>query len=207
MNEPLTTLDCIAAPLLQDNINTDMIIPSREMKRVSKKGLSKGLFANLRSGEQNFILDQSPYDKASILISGDNFGCGSSREHAVWALHEFGFRAVIAQSFGSIFHDNCFANGIAPIVLGERDIDAIVTWVERGPAANRVTIDILEQTVNADGRTYSFNMNYDARQMLIDGTSPIDLTLKMRAAIDRFMQTDRQNRPWLHAANSRKDVA
>ena len=122
--EKFTTLTAIAAPLLRINIDTDAIIPSREMKRVSKDGLAEGLFAGWRyqtpgSREENpdFILNQAPYRQARILLSGINFGCGSSREHAVWALHEWGIRAVIAPSFGSIFQGNCVRNGIVPVVL------------------------------------------------------------------------------------------
>ncbi len=149
----------VAAPLLRSNVDTDAIIPSREMKRVSKEGLGEGLFAGWRyldvaAREHNpeFILNQPGYEGASILLSGPNFGCGSSREHAVWALREFGFRAVIAPGFGAIFASNCLRNGILPLVLGEAQIAAIADWVARCPQQNRVLIDLPAQQVQAGGQ-------------------------------------------------------
>jgi len=194
-----------AVLMLTDNINTDQIIPSREMKKVSKVGLSDGLFANLRyldaaSGgrrpDPEFILNQSASKGASILIAASNFGCGSSREHAVWALHEYGFRVIIAESFGSIFFDNCINNGIAPIVLDKTEINQLVDLVKTG--ATSVTIDMQQCQVVADRLTLNFTMNDDKRQMLIEGSNAIDLTLKHKTEIDQFLRNDKSTRPWAY---------
>lgn len=191
--------------MLTDNINTDQIIPSREMKKVSKTGLADGLFANLRyidaaSGgrtpDPEFILNQPSANGASILIATKNFGCGSSREHAVWALHEYGFRVIIATSFGSIFFENCINNGIVPIVL---DASAVAQLTEM-PDAQSIQIDVNLQTclIEATGLTLSFSLNEDKRQMLISGSNEIDLTLQHSDAINQFLNNDKSIRPWVY---------
>ena len=195
----------VAAPLLRANVDTDAIIPSREMKRVSKLGLGEGLFAGWRylelggrDPDPGFVLNQVGYEGASILLSGPNFGCGSSREHAVWALKEFGIRAVIAPDFGAIFANNCVRNGLLPLVLAEPQIAAIAAWVERSPALNRVEIDLPAQTVGADRRTYPFGIEAGAKRMLVEGLDAIDLTLSRREIIQAYHEARSNKRPWLY---------
>jgi 3-isopropylmalate/(R)-2-methylmalate dehydratase small subunit len=195
----------IAAPMLEDNINTDAIIPSREMKRVSKIGLADGLFANLRYRDAlrepnpDFILNQHPYTGATIFLFGANTGCGSSREHAVWALKDFGVRAVIAQSFASIFQGNCVTNGILPIPLPKQQISEIAQWVSLEPERNRLGIQLEHMTISFNGQVISFSIATATRRSLLEGLSPIDETLAHRAEIDSYFNQDRSNRPWLYS--------
>lgn len=204
--EKFTTLTAIAAPLLRINIDTDAIIPSREMKRVSKVGLADGLFAGWRyrepgSREENpeFVLNRAPYRNARILLSGLNFGCGSSREHAVWALHEWGIRAVIAPSFGSIFQGNCIRNGIVPVVLDNATVESLARQVETDPAKNLVTVDLVASTVIApDGARHEFRLPEADREMLLEGLDAIAVTLKRDAEILAFRERDRTRRPWIY---------
>lgn len=204
--EAFTVMTAVAAPMLRDNIDTDIIIPSREMKTVSKTGLSAGLFAGWRytaigGREPNpeFVLNQPSYADTRILLGGSNFGCGSSREHAVWALHEYGIRAVIAPSFSPIFHGNCIRNGIVPVALGADDIAAIAAWVSEAPQEHRVTVDLQRAEVTAGiERCYPFVLEGEAREMLLEGLDAIDLTLKHRTAIQQFIDQDRQIRPWIY---------
>lgn len=204
--EAFTVMTAVAAPMLRDNIDTDIIIPSREMKTVSKTGLSAGLFAGWRytaigGREPNpeFVLNQPAYADTRILLGGSNFGCGSSREHAVWALHEYGIRAVIAPSFSPIFHGNCIRNGIVPVALGAADIAAMAAWVSEAPQEHRVTVDLQRGEVTAGiERRYPFVLEGEAREMLLEGLDAIDLTLKHRTAIQKFIDQDRQIRPWIY---------
>ncbi len=195
----------IAAPLLQPNIDTDAIIPSREMKVVSKHGLGEGLFAHWRylapgSRDENtdFILNQAPYRDASILLTGDNFGCGSSREHAVWALKEFGIRVIIAAGFGSIFYNNCVANGLLPITLDPGHIQRMASEVESEPSQS-ISVDLEANTVHCGERDYSFELEENHRQMLLQGLDPIGLTLLHQDAIDAFEVSDRKRRSWAYS--------
>ncbi|MFT2092742.1 3-isopropylmalate dehydratase small subunit [Paraglaciecola sp. 2405UD69-4] len=195
----------IVLPLLSDNIDTDQIIPSREMKKVSKLGLAEGLFSGQRylyEGKEkkginpNFILNQPPYDKSTILISNKNFGCGSSREHAVWALVEYGFRAIIAQSFGSIFRNNCIRNGLLPIVLSPEDIHSINQSLEQDTS---LSIDLeARQVICINGDKFEFELEDYSQQMLLNGWDFIDLTLQFNDKIDSFAESDRQVRPWAY---------
>jgi 3-isopropylmalate/(R)-2-methylmalate dehydratase small subunit len=204
--EKFTSLKAIAAPLLRINIDTDAIIPSREMKRVSKDGLSEGLFAGWRyqapgSREENpeFVLNRPPYRQARILLSGLNFGCGSSREHAVWALHEWGIRAVIAPSFGSIFQGNCVRNGIVPVVLDNAVVEDLGRQVESDPANRQVTVDLVQQVVVApDGTRHAFTLPDADREMLLEGLDAIAVTMKRDAEILAFRDRDRSRRPWIY---------
>lgn len=204
--EKFTCLAAIAAPLLRINIDTDAIIPSREMKKVSKTGLADGLFAGWRyqtpgSREENpdFILNQEPYRRAKILLAGMNFGCGSSREHAVWALHEWGIRAVIAPSFGAIFHGNCVRNGILPVVLDNAVVEMLAALVQANPAKNLLTIDLDDCTVIApDGTTHVFTIAQADREMLLEGLDAIALTMKRDDEILAFQGRDRLRRPWVY---------
>jgi 3-isopropylmalate/(R)-2-methylmalate dehydratase small subunit len=195
-----TTLTGIAAPLIRPNIDTDAIIPSREMKGVSKSGLADGLFAGWRYlnereriPDPNFVLNQPAYAGASILLGGENFGCGSSREHAVWALAEYGFRAVLAPSFAPIFENNCFRNGVLAARLSAEFIDYVAT------SAGPVSIDLPAQEVKAhDGTAARFDINLEAKEMLVRGLDAIALTLTMSDAIAAFRDRDRSLRPWAY---------
>ena len=195
----------VAAPLLQANVDTDAIIPSREMKRVSKLGLGEGLFAGWRylgqggrEPDPGFVLNQPRYAGASILLSGPNFGCGSSREHAVWALREFGIRAIIAPGFGSIFSNNCVRNGLLPLVLPEESVQAIADWVSGEPQVHRVSIDLPAQQVNAAARNYEFEIDAGAKCMLVEGLDAIALTMTRWRMIEAFHAERGQLRPWLY---------
>ncbi|GAA4098543.1 3-isopropylmalate dehydratase small subunit [Zhongshania borealis] len=197
----------IAAPLLRPNIDTDAIIPSREMKLVSKKGLGEGLFASWRytlpggrEPNDSFLLNQAAYQGCTILLAGSNFGCGSSREHAVWALAEYGIRAMIAPSYGSIFFNNCIANGLLPIVLPEETISAIAQWVEQDPQHNQINIKLSDNSLIWADQRLEFSLNSDARAMLLGGLDRIDITLTRTATIDQFENRDRTLRPWAYLA-------
>ena len=196
----------VTAALIRPNIDTDAIIPSVEMKHVSKKGLSSGLFAAWRYVDRvqripnpDFVLNQEAYRNASILLSGRNFGCGSSREHAVWALDEFGFRAIIAPSFGAIFRANCIANGLLPVSLEADDIDLLAEWVAKDPQANCLKIDLEQRCVTTSpNRVFDFEMDESDAQMLLHGLDPIALTLRLEDQIEAFQQSDRLKRPWVY---------
>jgi len=204
--EKFTRLTAIAAPLLRINIDTDAIIPSREMKRVSKTGLSEGLFAGWRyqspgsrTENPDFILNREPYRRAQILLSGLNFGCGSSREHAVWALHEWGIRTIIAPSFGSIFQGNCVRNGIVPVILDNAVVEALARKVEADPEKIRITVDLTTCTVSIpDGGAWSFSIPEADREMLLEGLDSIAVTLKRDAEILAYRERDRSRRPWIY---------
>jgi 3-isopropylmalate/(R)-2-methylmalate dehydratase small subunit len=199
-------LTAVAAPLLRANVDTDAIIPSREMKSVSKTGLAAGLFAGWRytqiGGREpnpDFVLNQPAYADAQVLLAGENFGCGSSREHAVWALLEFGIRAIVAPSFSPIFRMNCVRNGIVPVCLPAATIAALAESVAIAPQVHQVTIDLVRQVVSGpDGAAHAFAMDPESREMLLEGLDAIDLTLKQRGAIDAFTAADRDVRPWIY---------
>lgn len=203
---PLTTLTAIAAPLLRDNIDTDAVIPSREMKSTGKSGLADGLFAGwrylnaaTREPDPTFVLNQPRYTGARILLGGTNFGCGSSREHAVWALAEFGIRVVVAPSFAPIFAGNCIRNGLLPAVLPGTAVREIAEAVDGNPRANQLTVDVAAQTLALpDGRRWNFPLGEEAKSMLLEGVDAIDLTLKLGPAIAEFYARDRLVRPWIY---------
>lgn len=198
----------IVAPLMRSNIDTDSIIPSREMKRVSREGLGAGLFAGWRyleadnrDPEPGFVLNRPAYRDASILATGPNFGCGSSREHAVWALYEFGFRAILAPSYGAIFERNCYNNGLLPVSVDADTLGEIAQWVESDPAAHRLTIDLEHKRLIAgDWLDSAFHVPVLQQQMLLNGWDPIDLTLRHAHDIRRFELRDRVSRPWAYAS-------
>ncbi|MEH6591681.1 MAG: 3-isopropylmalate dehydratase small subunit [Halioglobus sp.] len=202
--EPFLVHRGVAAPMLQPNIDTDAIIPSREMKRVSKQGLGEGLFAGRRyiqAGSRelapDFVLNRPEYAGCTILLAGDNFGCGSSREHAVWALAEFGIRAIIAPGFGGIFYGNCTRNGILPVRLPESVIDDLVSQVKADPQQQLLEIDLPNSVVNApDGSRHVFELEGAPRQMLQEGLDPIALTLKMDEQISAFATKRKAAFPW-----------
>jgi 3-isopropylmalate/(R)-2-methylmalate dehydratase small subunit len=196
----------VAAPLIRANVDTDAIIPSREMRSVSKQGLAEGLFAGWRytaignrEPEPTFVLNRPEYAGASILLAGENFGCGSSREHAVWALLEYGMRAVLAPSFAPIFRMNCVRNGILPVRLPAEAIASLAASVASDPQARRVTVDLLRRTVTGpDGLEHAFDIEPESREMLLEGLDAIDLTFKLAPAIDAFVASDRAARPWIY---------
>lgn len=189
--------------MMRRNVDTDAIIPSREMKRVSREGLGEGLFANWRYTDlatreeaPDFVLNRTRYRQAKILISGENFGCGSSREHAVWALADWGIGAVIAPSFGEIFQANCAQNGIVAVVLPEEQVDAI--GAEAGRRELRLTVDLGAREVQGFGdRALPFSIKHRDREMILKGLDPIALTLGEHGeAIEAFEKSDRTARPW-----------
>jgi 3-isopropylmalate/(R)-2-methylmalate dehydratase small subunit len=194
---PFTTLTSIVAPLLRDNIDTDTIIPSREMKSTGKTGLKDGLFApwryldaDARTPDPAFVLNQPEYAGAQILAGGINFGCGSSREHAVWALAEYGIRCVIAESFAPIFRNNCIRNGVLPMELGRP------VWPEI--IGQRVTIDLANQSIGFGETHRLFHIDDEAKMMLLEGLDAIDLTLKHKDSIATWQVADRAARPWVY---------
>lgn len=203
--KPFKNISGIAAPLMRINIDTDTIIPSREMKTVSKKGLASGLFADWRyisteSREENpdFILNQFPYNQAKILLSGSNFGCGSSREHAVWAINEWGIKVIIAPSFGSIFYNNCIKNGVLPINLDEEKIASINNFVSIDPVKNKLHINLNNRIINYDKETIeNFSIDEQDQEFLINGLDQIDQTLKKISLINNFEEAHRGQNPWL----------
>ncbi len=199
-------LTAVAAPLIRANVDTDAIIPSREMRSVAKSGLADGLFAGWRYRQvggrdpnPEFVLNQPAYTGAQILLSGENFGCGSSREHAAWALLEYGIRAVLAPSFSPIFYSNCVRNGILPVRLSATIVAEVAAAVAPDPPNRRVTVDLATQRVIApDGRVHEFEIEPEAREMLLEGLDAIDLTLKSREDIAAFETRDRNLRPWIY---------
>ena len=198
----------IAVPLMADNIDTDQIIPSREMKKVSKIGLAEGLFSgqkylyegNTKIGlNPDFILNSSKYKDSSIILSGKNFGCGSSREHAVWALFEYGFKAIIAQSFGEIFRLNCMRNHLLPIQLSEREIAYLVEQTSSDPVNNSLSIDLRKrQLLSPCGKRLQFELEQPYQEMLLMGWDFIDMALQRQDQIDQFIGSDRSLRNWAH---------
>ena len=203
---PFDVLTAVAAPLIRANVDTDAIIPSREMKSVSKQGLADGLFAGWRytaiggrEPDPAFVLNQPAYAGTRVLLSGENFGCGSSREHAVWALLEYGIRAVIAPSFAPIFHGNCVRNGILPVRLDAAGIARLAEAVAPDPQRRRLTVDLVRQRITGpDGLEFGFGIEPGEREMLLEGLDAIDLTLKHRDAIEDFLAHDRGQRPWIY---------
>lgn len=196
---PVPLVSGTAAPLLRANVDTDAIIPSREITGVAKTGLADGLFAGWRyvaSGSRvpdpDFVLNDPAFAGATILLAGENFGCGSSREHAVWALHEYGIRAVIAPSFAPIFRANCATNGIIPVVLDDPAIGALAA------TGLPVMIDLLAQTVRSGDLAMPFLIDRQAKAMLSQGLDAIDLTLHHAEAIAAFHGADRAARPWIY---------
>lgn len=210
--QPFTTLTAVAAPLIRPNVDTDAIIPSREMKTVSKTGLSEGLFAGWRylevggrTPDPAFVLNRPEYQGAQILLGGDNFGCGSSREHAVWALAEYGFRVVIAPSFNSIFFNNCVRNGVVPVVLDAAAIEELAAQVAADPLQRRVSVDLTASRVlGPTGGEWTFFLDDELRLMLLEGLDAIDLTLKDADVLVAFRTADRAQRPWIYFATDAK---
>ncbi len=200
--QKFVTLTGIAAALPMINVDTDMIIPKQYLKTIKRTGLGTGLFAELRYDEAgkpdpDFVLHKPPYDKAVILITGENFGCGSSREHAPWALLDFGISCIVAPSFADIFYNNCFNNCILPITLPQSEIDNLIDDASRG--ANAVlTVDLPAQEIRGpDGGVIPFDIDPFRKRCLMEGLDDIGLTLEKADAITAFEKQSRAARPWL----------
>lgn len=200
--DKFTTFTGVAAPMPLVNIDTDMIIPKQFLKTIKRTGLGVNLFDEMRytlDGQEipEFVLNQPAYREAQILVAGDNFGCGSSREHAPWALLDFGIRCVISTSFADIFFNNCFKNGILPIVLDEEQVAHLMDDAGKGANA-RITVDLENQTVTAsDGTSYPFEVDAFKKHCLLNGLDDIGLTLEKAAAIDTFEDRMKTQYPWL----------
>jgi 3-isopropylmalate/(R)-2-methylmalate dehydratase small subunit len=204
--QPFLPITAVALPLLRDNIDTDALIPSREITAVSKIGLASGLFAGWRylGGDHTqpdpaFELNDPVYRGAQILLAGDNFGCGSSREQAVWALAEYGFRVLVAPSFNPIFYRNCVRNGVLPAMLPPSKIAEIARWVRADPRTNSLSVDLSERVIRASGhRSWQFTISDESRDFLLRGVDAIDETLKLRDRIAEFRAADKLRRPWAY---------
>ena len=196
------TLTGIAAPMPLVNIDTDMIIPKQFLKTIKRSGLGVNLFDEMRFDRQgneiaDFVLNKPQYRETEILVAGDNFGCGSSREHAPWAIKDFGIRCVISTSFADIFYNNCFKNGILPIVLPKEAVDVLMKDAEKGSNA-RLTVDLEAQTVtSSDGEVFSFEVDSFKKRCLIEGLDDIGLTMEKASAIDSFEAKASAERPWV----------
>ncbi len=200
--EKFTVLEGVAAPLKLVNVDTDMIIPKQYLKTIKRTGLGTGLFSEMRykeDGSENpdFVLNQPAYRKARILVAGDNFGCGSSREHAPWALLDFGIRCVISTSFADIFYNNCFKNGILPIVVSKDDLDKLFEDAERGANAT-LTVDLAAQEIRGpDGGKVRFEIDPFRKRCLLEGLDDIGLTLEKAPAIASYETAKAVEQPWL----------
>ena len=196
------TLDGIAAPLPIINCDTDKIIPKQHLKTIARTGLGKALFDEMRyraDGSENpdFVLNQPAYRNAKILVAGENFGCGSSREHAPWALMDFGIRCVIASSFADIFYNNCFKNGILPIKLPQQIVDQLMDDARKGANA-KLSIDLANQTITRpDGEKIHFEIDAFRKHCLLNGLDDVGLTMQKAPAIERYEQKMRTSQPWL----------
>jgi 3-isopropylmalate/(R)-2-methylmalate dehydratase small subunit len=199
--EKFVKLTGVAAPLPIMNVDTDMIIPKQYLKTIARTGLGKGLFSELRykedgSDNPDFVLNKPAYRSATILVAGDNFGCGSSREHAPWALLDYGVRAVISTSFADIFYNNCFKNGILPIKVSQAELDRLMDDAERGANAT-LTIDLEAQEIRGpDGGVIRFEIDPFRKHCLLEGLDEIGLTLQKEAAIESFEAKAAAARPW-----------
>ena len=199
--DKFTKLEGVAAPLRMVNIDTDMIIPKNYLKTIKRTGLGKGLFAEMRykdDGSENpdFVLNKPAYRKSQILVAGPNFGCGSSREHAPWALLDFGIRCVISTSFADIFYNNCFQNGILPIKVSPDDLDKLFDDAERGANAT-LTVDLAAQEIRGpDGGVIKFDIDAFRKQCLIEGLDDIGLTLVEASAIEAHEKKSAAAHPW-----------
>ncbi len=205
--QKFTNLTGVAAPLPMINIDTDMIIPKQFLKTITRSGLGKSLFFEMRyddNGKElpDFVLNQAPYRNTEILVAGDNFGCGSSREHAPWALQDFGIRAVIAPSFADIFFGNCYKNGMLPVVLPQEQIDVLLADAA-GDNTRVLTIDLPNQKViRANGESFSFEINPTSKHQLVEGLDEIGQTMLRASEIDSFEQKQHASQPWLWSSDA-----
>jgi 3-isopropylmalate/(R)-2-methylmalate dehydratase small subunit len=199
--EKFTTLTAVAAPLNMINVDTDMIIPKDYLKTIQRTGLGKGLFAELRYADDgtdnpDFVLNKPAYKAAKIIVAGDNFGCGSSREHAPWALLDYGIRCVISTEFGDIFYNNCFKNGILPIKVSKEDLEKLMDDAERGANAT-LTIDLAKQEITGpDGGTVAFEVDAFKKHCLLNGLDEVGLTMEKGDRIAAYEERAATERPW-----------
>ncbi|MEE4120163.1 MAG: 3-isopropylmalate dehydratase small subunit [Paracoccaceae bacterium] len=200
--EKFETLTGIAAPLPLINVDTDMIIPKQFLKTIKRSGLGVNLFDEMRytdNGGENpdFVLNKPAWREAQILIAGDNFGCGSSREHAPWAIKDFGIKVIVAPSYADIFYNNCFKNGILPVTLPQEQVDTLMKDAEKGANA-RMTVDLEAQTITAsDGQVFAFEIDPFRKRCLLEGLDEIGTTLEKADAIAAFEQAQAGARPWI----------
>jgi 3-isopropylmalate/(R)-2-methylmalate dehydratase small subunit len=200
--DKFTKLTGVAAPLPIRNVDTDMIIPKQFLKTIKRTGLGKSLFYEMRFDQEgnevaDFVLNQPAYRKATILVTGENFGCGSSREHAPWSLLDFGFRCIIAPDFADIFYNNCFQNGILPIKLPQSEVDKLMDDASRGANAT-LTVDLEAQEIRGpDGGVIKFDIDPFRKHCLLNGLDSIGLTLEKKQSIESFEATAATARPWL----------
>jgi len=200
--EKFNSLTGVAAPLPLINTDTDMIIPKQFLKTIKRTGLGVNLFSEMRykddgSEKPDFILNQKAYRDTQVLVAGENFGCGSSREHAPWAINDFGIKCIIAPSFADIFYNNCFKNGILPIVLPPEEVDVLMKDAEKGSNA-RISIDLETQTVtSSEGVAFNFKVDSFRKHCLMNGLDDIDLTLEKQTSIQKFEQQAAVSRPWV----------
>ncbi|HEY5167072.1 MAG TPA: 3-isopropylmalate dehydratase small subunit [Pseudolabrys sp.] len=199
--DKFTTLEGVAAPLKMINVDTDMVIPKQYLKTIKRTGLAKGLFSELRynddsSENPDFVLNKPAYRKAKILVAGDNFGCGSSREHAPWALMDFGIRCVISTSFGDIFYNNCFKNGVLPIRVSPQDLEKLFDDADRGANAT-LTIDLEKQEIRGpDGGVIKFEIDAFRKHCMLNGLDDIGLTQQKKSKIVSYEEKAKAARPW-----------
>lgn len=199
--EKFDKLTAVAAPMPIINIDTDMIIPKDYLKTIKRTGLGKGLFAEMRFNEDgsenaDFVLNKPAYSSAQILVAGDNFGCGSSREHAPWALMDFGIRCVISTSFADIFYNNCFKNGILPIIVSPEELDKLMDDADRG-SNSTLTVDLEAQTISGpDGGCINFDIDQARKERLLEGIDDIGETLTQESNISKFETKMADDRPW-----------
>jgi 3-isopropylmalate/(R)-2-methylmalate dehydratase small subunit len=200
--DKFTTLTGVAAPLPIRNVDTDMIIPKQFLKTIKRTGLGKSLFYEMRFDQEgnevaDFVLNQPAYRQATILVTGENFGCGSSREHAPWSLLDFGIRCIIAPDFADIFYNNCFQNGILPIKLPQSEVDKLMDDASRGANAT-LTVDLEAQEIRGpDGGVIKFDIDPFRKHCLLNGLDSIGLTLEKKQSIESFEATAATARPWL----------
>ncbi len=200
--DKFTTITGVAAPMPMINIDTDMIIPKQFLKTIKRSGLGVNLFDEMRYDDDgkelpDFVLNKPQYRDAEVLVAGDNFGCGSSREHAPWAIKDFGIRCVIAPSFADIFFNNCFKNGILPIALPQDVVDVLMKDAEKGANA-RMTVDLEAQTVTtSDGESFAFEVDPFKKHCLLEGLDDIGLTMEKVASIDSYESRIAMERPWV----------
>jgi 3-isopropylmalate/(R)-2-methylmalate dehydratase small subunit len=205
--QKFTRLTGVAAPMPMINIDTDMIIPKGHLKTIKRTGLGKALFDEMRynadgSEKPDFVLNQSAYRKSQVIVAGANFGCGSSREHAPWALLDFGIRCVIAPSFADIFHNNCFKNGILPIALPQEICDRLMDDARKGANAT-ITIDLeKEEITRPDGEVIKFKIDAFRRHCLLNGLDDIGLTLQKGASVETYESKQKVSQPWLSMSST-----
>ena len=198
--EKFDILKSVPANLPMMNVDTDMIIPKQFLKTIKKSGLGKSLFFEMRYDEQekkvnDFVLNKEPYDKSSILLAGKNFGCGSSREHAPWALLDFGIKCVISPSFADIFYNNCFKNGMLPIVLDQKQLEELIEYSERKEA---IEINLPEQKIKLENKIISFEIDTFKKKCLLDGLDDIALSLEKSNKITSYEKNIQKTKPWMN---------